>query len=91
MVALTGAFTGISKNRGNAEPRPVGLDGPAVPQSMPEYNNGVKWFDRKVRFLFVPDVKCIEQPIDVGLLSEVQEILRPIQNQTWPSGFPQNN
>jgi len=24
-------------------------------------------------------------------LSEVQEILRPIQNQTWPSGLAENN
>jgi hypothetical protein len=37
------------------------------------------------------NVKCIEQPIDMGLLSEVQEILRRIQNQTWPSGLPENN
>ncbi len=37
------------------------------------------------------NVKCIEQPIDMGLLAEVQDILRPIQNQTWPSGLPENN
>jgi L-galactose dehydrogenase len=37
------------------------------------------------------NVKCVEQRIDMGLLSEVQEILRPIQNQTWPSGLAQNN
>ena len=37
------------------------------------------------------NVKCIEQRIDMGLLSEVQEILRPIQNQTWPSGRAENN
>jgi L-galactose dehydrogenase len=37
------------------------------------------------------NVKCIAERIDMGLLSEVQEILRPIQNQTWPSGLPANN
>jgi L-galactose dehydrogenase len=37
------------------------------------------------------NVKCIGQRIDMGLLSEVQEILRPIQNQTWPSGLTENN
>jgi hypothetical protein len=33
------------------------------------------------------NVKCIKQPIDMGLLSEVQEILRTIQNQPWPCGL----
>jgi L-galactose dehydrogenase len=37
------------------------------------------------------NVKCIRDRIDIGLLSEVQEILRPIQNQTWPSGLAENN
>ncbi|HZO85059.1 MAG TPA: aldo/keto reductase, partial [Verrucomicrobiae bacterium] len=36
-------------------------------------------------------VRCVEERIDMGLLAEVQEILRPIQNQTWPSGLPENN
>jgi L-galactose dehydrogenase len=36
-------------------------------------------------------VKCVDESIDMGLLTEVQEILRPIQNQTWPSGLPENN
>jgi len=36
------------------------------------------------------NVKCVSERIDMGLLSEVQEILRPIQNQTWPSGLPEN-
>jgi L-galactose dehydrogenase len=36
------------------------------------------------------NVKCVSDRIDMGLLSEVQEILRPIQNQTWPSGLPEN-
>jgi L-galactose dehydrogenase len=37
------------------------------------------------------NVKCVKDRIDMGLLSEVQEILRPIQNQTWPSGLAENN
>jgi L-galactose dehydrogenase len=36
------------------------------------------------------NIKCVGERIDMGLLSEVQEILRPIQNQTWPSGLPEN-
>jgi L-galactose dehydrogenase len=37
------------------------------------------------------NVKCVKDRIDMGLLSEVQEILRPIQNQTWASGLPENS
>jgi L-galactose dehydrogenase len=37
------------------------------------------------------NVKCIKDRIDMGLLSEVQEILRSIQNQTWPSGLAENS
>jgi L-galactose dehydrogenase len=37
------------------------------------------------------NAKCVKERIDMGLLSEVQEILRPIQNQTWPSGRSENN
>jgi L-galactose dehydrogenase len=33
------------------------------------------------------NVAWIEQPIDAGLLAEVQSILAPIRNQTWPSGM----
>jgi L-galactose dehydrogenase len=36
------------------------------------------------------NVRCVAERIDMGLLSEVQEILRPIQNQTWPSGLAEN-
>ena len=36
-------------------------------------------------------VKCLKDPIDMGLLAEVQDILRPIQSQSWPSGLPENN
>ena len=37
------------------------------------------------------NVMWIEQPVDQQLLSEVLEILKPIHNQTWPSGRPENN
>jgi aryl-alcohol dehydrogenase-like predicted oxidoreductase len=37
------------------------------------------------------NVAWIEEPIDQELLSEVEEILRPIKNATWPSGRPENN
>jgi L-galactose dehydrogenase len=36
-------------------------------------------------------VKCIDEPIDQSLLTEVQDILAPIRNQTWPSGRKENN
>lgn len=37
------------------------------------------------------NVQWIEEPIDQQLLEEVQEILRPIMNQTWLSGREENN
>jgi aryl-alcohol dehydrogenase-like predicted oxidoreductase len=37
------------------------------------------------------NVAWIEQPIDQELLAEVLKILKPIHNQTWPSGRPENN
>ena len=37
------------------------------------------------------NVKWIELPMDEGLLAEVQAILTPIHNETWPSGRPENN
>jgi L-galactose dehydrogenase len=37
------------------------------------------------------NVAWIEQPIDTQLLSEVLDILKPVHNQTWPSGRPENN
>ena len=32
-----------------------------------------------------------DQPIDPLLLSEVQAILAPVKDRTWPSGIPENN
>jgi L-galactose dehydrogenase len=36
-------------------------------------------------------VKWIESSLDYSLLTEVQDILTPIRNQTWPSGRKENN
>jgi len=36
------------------------------------------------------NVQWIEEPIDELLLQEVQEILQPIMNRTWPSGREEN-
>jgi len=36
-------------------------------------------------------VKCIDQPLDQSLLTEVQDILTPIRNEIWPSGRKENN
>ncbi len=35
------------------------------------------------------NVKWIAQPLDQGLLAEVQRILSPVRNMTWPSGRPE--
>jgi L-galactose dehydrogenase len=37
------------------------------------------------------NVACIAEPPETPLLTEVQAILAPIRNQTWPSGRPENN
>lgn len=37
------------------------------------------------------NVNWLETPLDTALLAEVQKILSPIQNQSWPSGRPENN
>jgi len=37
------------------------------------------------------NVAWSEQPLDPELLAEVQAILAPVQNTTWPSGRPENN
>ena len=37
------------------------------------------------------NAQWIEQPIDRQLLAEVQEMLRPIQDETWIVGRPENN
>ena len=36
-------------------------------------------------------VKCIDQPLDQSLLTEVQDILAPIRNEIWLSGRKENN
>ena len=35
--------------------------------------------------------KWADEPLDQQLLADVQKILAPILNQTWPSGRPENN
>lgn len=37
------------------------------------------------------NVRSLEKPLDLELLTEVSEILRPIQNKTWTSGRKENN
>jgi aryl-alcohol dehydrogenase-like predicted oxidoreductase len=37
------------------------------------------------------NVEWAESPLDEALLAEVQAILAPIHNETWPSGRPENN
>lgn len=39
----------------------------------------------------IKNVKWLETPLDQALLAQVQAILAPIKNQTWPSGRPENN
>ncbi len=37
------------------------------------------------------NIRTIEEPLDRELLAEVQTILAPVHNLTWPSGRPENN
>lgn len=37
------------------------------------------------------NIRTIEEPLDRELLAEVQDILAPVHNLTWPSGRPENN
>lgn len=37
------------------------------------------------------NIQWSEEPIDTELLSEVQQILQPVHDLTWPSGRPENN
>ena len=37
------------------------------------------------------NVRWLEEPIDLALLAEVQDILAPIRGDTWPSGRKENN
>lgn len=39
----------------------------------------------------IANVQQMAQPLDHVLLREVMDILRPVQNQTWLSGRPENN
>jgi L-galactose dehydrogenase len=36
-------------------------------------------------------VKCIEEPLDQSLLTEIQDLLAPIRNDIWQSGRKENN
>ena len=36
-------------------------------------------------------VKCIDEPLDQSLLTEVQDLLTPIRNESWSSGRKENN
>ena len=36
-------------------------------------------------------IKCIDQPLDQSLLTEIQDILTPIRNEIWSSGRKENN
>lgn len=37
------------------------------------------------------NLRMIERPLDPQLLAEVQAILAPVRDMTWPSGRPENN
>jgi L-galactose dehydrogenase len=37
------------------------------------------------------NIQDIEAPLDEALLADVQELLRPVRNFTWPSGRAENN
>lgn len=37
------------------------------------------------------NIAWMDEPIDLDLFREVQERLRPIHNQSWPVGLPENN
>jgi len=39
----------------------------------------------------IRNVQWVEEPIDRQLLQRVLDILKPVQNRTWPSGLPENN
>ncbi|MCQ3976695.1 MAG: aldo/keto reductase [Anaerolineae bacterium] len=39
----------------------------------------------------IKNVEWLETPLDQALLTQVQAILAPIKNRTWPSGRPENN
>jgi L-galactose dehydrogenase len=37
------------------------------------------------------NIAACDAPLDTELLAEVQAVLAPVMNQTWPSGLPENN
>jgi L-galactose dehydrogenase len=37
------------------------------------------------------NLRDLAEPLDENLLAEVQKILAPVHNLTWPSGRPENN
>lgn len=37
------------------------------------------------------NIQCLEEPMDLELLRQVQEILKPVQNKTWMTGRAENN
>jgi L-galactose dehydrogenase len=37
------------------------------------------------------NVAWCAEPLDTGLLAEVQAVLQPVRDRTWPSGRPENN
>ena len=41
--------------------------------------------------ILLKNIRALDTPIDESLLAEVQKILAPIRDQTWPTGLPENN
>ncbi len=40
---------------------------------------------------FRKNARWVAEPLDHELLAQVRNLLKPIENQTWPSGLPENN
>jgi aryl-alcohol dehydrogenase-like predicted oxidoreductase len=40
---------------------------------------------------FRNNARWVAEPLDQTLLQQVQDLLKPIHNHTWPSGLPENN
>ena len=58
--------------------------GPATTESSPAVGTA-----NPARIL--ENIRQIEESLDETLLREVQDILKPVHNMTWPSGRPENN
>ena len=41
--------------------------------------------------VLVKNLSALESPLDTTLVAEVQAILQPVRNLSWPSGRPENN